>query len=92
MREIRPYGSVRGVRRNPYPYRDMRKPHAKHGKKRQCGTYPGDATVILHRAGITTRKVEDQTRTWDCIGQVLFWSVTRLKRFFRFWEEILSQH
>ena len=22
MREIRPYGSVRGVRRNPYPYRD----------------------------------------------------------------------
>jgi hypothetical protein len=25
MREIRPYGSVRGVRRKPYPYRDM--PH-----------------------------------------------------------------
>jgi len=22
MREIRPYGSVRGVRRKPYPYRD----------------------------------------------------------------------
>ena len=22
MREIRPYGSARGVRRNPYPYRD----------------------------------------------------------------------
>jgi hypothetical protein len=22
MREIRPYGSVRGVRSNPYPYRD----------------------------------------------------------------------
>src|SRR2546430_17314141 len=48
----------------------MRKPHAKHGKKRLRGTYPGDATVILHRAGITTREVEDQTRTWDCIGQV----------------------
>ena len=48
----------------------MRKPHAKHGKKRHRGTYPGDATVILHRAGITTREVEDQTRTWDCIGQV----------------------
>jgi len=42
----------------------MRKPHAKHGKKRHRGTYPGDATVILHR------EVEDQTRTWDCIGQV----------------------
>jgi hypothetical protein len=25
MREIRPYGSVRGVRRKPYPYRDT--PH-----------------------------------------------------------------
>jgi hypothetical protein len=23
MREIRPYGSVRGVRRKPYPYRDI---------------------------------------------------------------------
>jgi hypothetical protein len=23
MREIRPYGSVRGVRSNPYPYRDI---------------------------------------------------------------------
>ena len=26
MREIRPYGSVRGVRRKPYPYRDMLNP------------------------------------------------------------------
>jgi hypothetical protein len=25
MREIRPSGSVRGVRRNPYPYRDTPK-------------------------------------------------------------------
>jgi hypothetical protein len=28
MREIRPYGSVRGVRRNPYPYRDTLPPDA----------------------------------------------------------------
>ncbi len=26
MREIRPYGSVRGVRRKPYPYRDHIQP------------------------------------------------------------------
>jgi len=26
MREIRPYGSVRGVRRKPYPYRDLLQP------------------------------------------------------------------
>jgi hypothetical protein len=26
MREIRPYGSVRGVRRKPYPYRDTLQP------------------------------------------------------------------
>jgi hypothetical protein len=26
MREIRPYGSVRGVRRKPYPYRDIVNP------------------------------------------------------------------
>jgi len=31
MREIRPSGSVRGVRRKPYPYRGMPNPHAKHG-------------------------------------------------------------
>src|SRR5664279_683343 len=30
MREIRPYGSVRGVRRNPYPYRDHPSSGAKH--------------------------------------------------------------
>ena len=28
MREIRPYGSVRGVRSNPYPYRDPITPDA----------------------------------------------------------------
>ena len=26
MREIRPYGSARGVRSNPYPYRDILQP------------------------------------------------------------------
>jgi hypothetical protein len=29
MREIRPSGSVRGVRRKPYPYRDTHQPDAK---------------------------------------------------------------
>lgn len=28
MREIRSHGSVRGVRSNPYPYRDITHPHA----------------------------------------------------------------
>ena len=28
MREIRPYGSVRGVAGNRYPYRDSQKPHS----------------------------------------------------------------
>jgi len=31
MREIRQSGSVRGVWRNPYPYRDLPIAHAKHG-------------------------------------------------------------
>ncbi len=30
MREIRPYGSARGVRSNPYPYRDHPSSGAKH--------------------------------------------------------------
>jgi hypothetical protein len=30
MREIRSYGSVRGVRSNPYPYRDQTTADAKH--------------------------------------------------------------
>ncbi len=38
MREIRQSGSVRGVRRNPYPYRDPTKPHAKHGTGFILGT------------------------------------------------------
>jgi hypothetical protein len=32
MREIRLSGSVRGVRRNPYPYRDLPIAHAEHGR------------------------------------------------------------
>ncbi len=31
MREIRPYGSARGVRSNPYPYRDTLTPDAEGG-------------------------------------------------------------
>ena len=33
MRETRSYGSARGVRSNPYPYRDTLTPRAQHGKK-----------------------------------------------------------
>ena len=33
MRETRSYGSARGVRSNPYPYRDSLTPRAQHGKK-----------------------------------------------------------
>lgn len=33
MREIRPYGCVRGVRRNPYPYRDTPPPDAEGSAK-----------------------------------------------------------
>jgi len=33
MREIRPYGSARGVRRNLYPYRDTPPPDAVGGAK-----------------------------------------------------------
>src|SRR5215469_14205600 len=32
MREIRSYGSARGVRSNPYPYRDIPPPGAPHGQ------------------------------------------------------------
>ena len=32
MRETRSYGSARGVRSNPYPYRDIPTPRAQHGK------------------------------------------------------------
>ncbi len=35
MRETRPSGSVRGVRSDPYPYRDTPPPRAQHGKKPQ---------------------------------------------------------
>jgi hypothetical protein len=31
MRETRSYGSVRGVRSNPYPYRDIQHPDAEGG-------------------------------------------------------------
>ena len=33
MREIRPYGSARGVRSNPYPYRDHILPMRSMAKK-----------------------------------------------------------
>src|SRR5208282_959768 len=42
MREIRPYGSARGVRRKPYPYRDH--PHTRR-RRRRAFELPGYSTV-----------------------------------------------
>src|SRR5271157_624083 len=42
MREIRPYGSARGVRSNPYPYRDPIPPAA---KQRQVFSSPRHGTL-----------------------------------------------
>jgi hypothetical protein len=36
MREIRPSGSVRGVRRKPYPYRDIPPAGAEHRVLQSC--------------------------------------------------------
>ena len=36
-----PAGSVRGVRSNPYPYRDPPNPHAEHGRVLRCWTKAG---------------------------------------------------
>jgi hypothetical protein len=44
MREIRSYGSVRGVRSNPYPYRDIPTPDAE-----------GSALLIFPRYRTVTR-------------------------------------
>jgi hypothetical protein len=44
MREIRSYGSARGVRSNPYPYRDTLTPDAE-----------GSALLISPRQGISGR-------------------------------------
>jgi hypothetical protein len=42
MREIRSYGSVRGVRSNPHPYRDKRKAAAKQRPHRLPSAHLGD--------------------------------------------------
>ncbi len=46
MREIRPYGSVRGVRSNPYPYRDNRPPAA------EGSATNGERTKTINGLGI----------------------------------------
>ncbi len=65
MREIRPYGSVRGVRRKPYPYRDnllpMRSmarfvsftfPHAASRRNRPAHL-PPSALIASHSAALS---------------------------------------
>ena len=47
MREIRLSGSVRGVRRKPYPYRDINSSGAKH---RSCTTTKLNGRSCLHCA------------------------------------------
>jgi hypothetical protein len=58
MREIRPYGSVRGVRSNPYPYRDI-PPSA--AKQRQT-LIPTPATHLRTRLGKAVRGFESLPR------------------------------
>jgi len=66
MREIRPYGSARGVRRNPYPYRDTPPPDAAGGallilplpahvgRARRPGHPPNPAPSDLNRPTLGT--------------------------------------
>ena len=55
MREIRPYGSARGVRSNPYPYRDNLLPMRSMAKELTPGNHPPAAPIRrLHRARIAT--------------------------------------
>jgi hypothetical protein len=50
MREIRSYGSVRGVRSNPYPYRDRFKPAAQ--QRRDHGArFPASQARIISGDG-----------------------------------------
>jgi hypothetical protein len=53
MREIRPYGSVRGVRRKPYPYRDTPNP------MRSSVLF---ASVVARAAGDDHRRVHGPPR------------------------------
>lgn len=79
MREIRPYGSVRGVRRNPYPYRDPTPPDAEGGAVLDSPRYRTVTPLrrpelTPHRAGIATpltrhhgadRRLTPTTQEWN---------------------------
>src|SRR5208282_4279290 len=55
MREIRPYGSARGVRRNPYPYRDSLTPRAQHGQILTLpDPTPAQPSAPAHRGAMAT--------------------------------------
>lgn len=64
MREIRPSGSVRGVRRNPYPYRDAHPADAEgsagFGMLIRRGTRTGIPTLERHTALMTKRFLQEQ--------------------------------
>jgi len=53
MREIRPYGSVRGVRRKPYPYRDKHPSGAEQRGFYAAGTprHPQQEYKVLSKSG-----------------------------------------
>ncbi len=50
MREIRPYGSVRGVRRKPYPYRDI--PYTRRRRRRAFDPHPVGSLRVGRASGI----------------------------------------
>jgi hypothetical protein len=59
MREIRPYGSARGVRRNPYPYRDVASTRcvstALRTHPRKSASASGNPSVVAHLHQISPR-------------------------------------
>jgi len=63
MREIRPYGSARGVRSNPYPYRDT--PYTRRHRRRAFH-FPRQRTLGRPDTPDTLR--EHQNLTSHCAG------------------------
>jgi hypothetical protein len=59
MREIRPSGSVRGVRRKPYPYRDEINPVRSAERDVRCWYDPGRLRIDAVCARSTGVAVED---------------------------------
>lgn len=70
MREIRPYGSVRGARRKARPYRDVRRETS---RRRGCKslTMKGRANRIGPESCAIGREAKDEALTGAPVGQVL---------------------